>query len=453
MNTEPTKTPRKENPLRARVENWMDSKAGRVLKAVLKNWPWKLLAFFLAICLWAGLITQDPTLTRERVFNDVTLSVSGAETMRRSNGLIVLSGLEEENLNVRMRVEVPQREYNTVTAANYNPRVELSRITEPGEQTLRVAATSTTSYGIVEDIYPATIDVVVDRYVTNYRVPVTVNLTGEYPDGFYADALSLDPSTVAVSGPETIVDQIARVMVDYDVSLLKAEAGERVSALPIRFVTREGETIESEQLEASSASVVLRTITVKQTLYPTRVLPLSGNALIEGQPAHGYRVASVSVSPTELTVAASQEVLDAMGNMVLESPVDVNGVSESFDETVRVRRPAELEHISSGSLTVSVEIEPVIVRRVFDSVKLFARGMGSGLRASMDVSTLSMMVTGPQLQVESLRNADVTAYVDTSGLTAGTHVLPVQFLATGTDMTDLSFVATPATVTVTLAEN
>lgn len=453
MNTEPANKPRKENPWRARMDIWLDSKAGRVLKTVLKNWPWKLLAFFLAICLWAGLISQDPTLTRERVFNDVTVSVSGAETMRRSNGLIVLSGLEEENLNVRMRVEVPQREYNTVTAANYNPRVELSRITEPGEQTLRVSATSTTSYGIVQDVSPSTITVVVDRYVTNYRVPVSVHLTGEYPEGFYADAISLDPSTVAVSGPETIVDQIARVMVDYDVSLLKAEAGEAVAALPMRFVTRDGDTIESDQLEVSGASTVLRTIIVKQTLYPARVLPMSANALIEGEPARGYKVTGVTVSPAEVTVAGDPEVLKSMENMVLESAVDVSGASESFNETVRIRRPAELEHISSGSLTVNVTIEPVVVSRVFDSVKLFARGTGSGLRASLDAGSLSAMITGEQVTVESLRNADVTAYVDVTGLSAGTHVLPVELLVKDADMSELDFVATPSTVTVTLAEN
>lgn len=454
MNAEPTKTPRKEVSVRTRIEQWMNTPPGRLVKSMLKNWPWKLLSLFLAMCLWAGLITQDPTLTRERVFNDVPLTVSGAETMRRSNGLIVLSGLEEENLNVRMRVEVPQREYNTVTSANYNPRVELSRITEPGEQTLRIAATSTTSYGIVEDIYPSSITVVVDRYVTNYRVPVTVNVTGKYPEGFHTDVISLDPSTVAISGPETIVDQIARVVVDFNASTLWARAGEYVNALPMRFITRDGKTVESDQLEVSSANVVLRTITAKQTLYPTRTIPLDNSTLITGQPARGYRVANVTTYPTQLTAAAeSQEILDSIDSIVLENPVDVNGASESFHMTMRVRRPAELEHLSAASISVRVEIEPVMVSRVFDSVKLFARGVGSGLRASMNTGSLSALVTGPQLLVERLHNADVTAYVDVSGLSAGTYVLPVQLLAEDVDLTQLTYTATPSTVTVTLAEN
>ena len=101
----------------------------------------------------------------------MTVSVVGADTLRRNSGLIVLSGLEDENLTARLRVDVPQREYNTVTASNYNPRVDLTRITEAGEQTLRINTTSTSTYGTVRGISPETITVVVDQFVTNYRVP------------------------------------------------------------------------------------------------------------------------------------------------------------------------------------------------------------------------------------------------------------------------------------------
>ena len=55
------------------------------------NLQWKLLALFLAVCLWVGLILQDPSLTRERVFTDVPLTITGAETLRR-NGFIVVHG-------------------------------------------------------------------------------------------------------------------------------------------------------------------------------------------------------------------------------------------------------------------------------------------------------------------------------------------------------------------------
>ncbi|HPS82604.1 MAG TPA: hypothetical protein PLP25_12175, partial [Candidatus Limiplasma sp.] len=38
----------------------------KLWRMLYHNLPWKRLALVIAICLWAGLITQDPTLTRER---------------------------------------------------------------------------------------------------------------------------------------------------------------------------------------------------------------------------------------------------------------------------------------------------------------------------------------------------------------------------------------------------
>ena len=127
MNAEPKKAAEQPRPS---LRKALKGAPQRLWRLIYHNWPWKLLALFLALCLWAGLITQDPTLTRERVFTDVTVSVVGADTLRRNSGLIVLSGLEDENLTARLRVDVPQREYNTVTLTVEIEPVMVSRTFE-----------------------------------------------------------------------------------------------------------------------------------------------------------------------------------------------------------------------------------------------------------------------------------------------------------------------------------
>jgi len=436
------------NPIAA----WLRDVPVRLLKKALHNWPWKLLALFLALCLWAGLITQDPTLTRERVFTDVPLNTTGADTLRR-NGMIVLSGLEEENMTVRMRVEVPQREYNTVAYTNYNPRIDLTRVTQPGEQQVKIASTSTVAYGTVEDISPATVTIVVDEYITNYRVPVSVNTTGAYPEGFYGGTFSLDPSVVAVSGPKSIVDQIARIHVDYDAAALEPEEGALITALPMRFVDRNGDDVVSDLLEVTSSGVVLRSINVKQTLYPIRELPVSQTDLITGEPARGYRVTDVSISPSTVRVAGMEAVLNEIDSLFSDNAISVDGVVESFNATMRLRKPAELEYINTTSINVAITVEPVIISSSMSSVRVTPRGTGGQLRVGLGANYVSAVVTGPQTDVEALRPSKVGAYVDVSGLTAGEYMLPVQFHVEDTDTHDLTFEATPATIKVNIYEN
>ena len=55
MNSEPEKN-LQENVKKA-AGSWMRETPLRLLKTAVHNWPWKLLALFLAFCLWAGLIT------------------------------------------------------------------------------------------------------------------------------------------------------------------------------------------------------------------------------------------------------------------------------------------------------------------------------------------------------------------------------------------------------------
>ena len=448
MNTEPNKTPVKRNP-----GHFFAKLTQRLPSFLWKNWSWKLLALFLAICLWAGLIMQDPTLTRERIFTDVGVAVNNASYLSRNNGLVVVSGLEDENLKVRLRVDVPQRAYNTVVGANYNPHVDLSRITEVGEQELRITANSTTTYGTVRDVTPNTINVVVDEYITNYRVPVQVNVIGEYPEGFYGSTISVDPSVVAVSGPKTLVDQVSRAIVDFDVSRLTAREGEIRTSRAIRFVDLENNEIPGTMLEASSANMVLRTVILKQTLYPTRTFSINADSLVTGSPADGYYVKNVTVSPAEFTVAGTTEALDLITELTTANPLDLDGLSATFTDTIRIRKPTSLAYLNTDTVNVTVELEPVQISRTFDNVKLSVRSAASGLQAAVEKKTVSLVLTGPELIVEKLRSAHVSAYVDAAGLEAGEHELPVMLHLEGLDMTGVTWISTPSTITVTLTED
>ena len=56
--------------------------------------------------LWAGLISQDNSLTRDKSWQNVNVSVNGLDTLKR-NGFIVVSDLEELLANVSVTAAVP----------------------------------------------------------------------------------------------------------------------------------------------------------------------------------------------------------------------------------------------------------------------------------------------------------------------------------------------------------
>lgn len=447
MNTAPKKNP---PVLDKELADVLKATPHRFWKKLTHNWGWKLLSLLLAVCLWAGLITQDPNLTRERRFTDVSIALNGADTLRR-NGLVVLSGLEEDKLQLEsFRAQVPQRSYDTVNASNYNPRIDLTRITETGEQEVKVLFTTTSTYGTVEGANPDTFSIVVDEYVTNYRVPVTLNTTGSYPEGYYASNPIVEPSTITVSGPKTLVDQVAGVRADMDLSALKPRAGTTRLACRLYYVDANGNTIESDLLEAASANTVLRTITVEQKLYDSKEIDVSSSALITGEPAVGYQITGITATPSTLVAAGSPDALETVEQLFLENPVNVEGATETFTSEVRLRKPSDLVNLSPTSVTICVEIEPIIMTRSFENVRIQVDQLPAGLRASLSQKNLDVTVTGPMVEVKALRASQIRAFVDAEGLEAGEHIIDVQTDAESDNAHLFTMEADPASITLTL---
>ena len=419
--------------------------------SVSHNLQWKILALFLAVLLWVGLILQDPSLTRERVFSGVPLTITGSDTLRR-NGFIVIQGLEEENAIVRLKVDVPQQEYNDVTYSNYSARLDLSRITEAGEQTVKVSTTSTTLYGSVTDVSPDAIPVVVDEYITNYRIPVQVSIVGEYPQGYYGTAPTLDVSTVSVSGPESIVSKIAKIVLEYDVSALPTHAATLQTALPLRYVDIDGSELDSTLLEPTSGGVILRSIVLEQKLYPIKTLSLNQTALTTGTPKNGYEVKSVTVSPGVVIAAGDETTLSTLNTLFLEKAVDVTDRDTAFTADIRISKPDNIVYINTETVTLIIDIGPVLETQTFDNIALSVTSTPDGMSVSADTAKISATLTGPMLSITTLKASRLKAYVSAEGLAAGMFTLPVQLTIDHDDADLFTYTVTPQSVLVTVLE-
>lgn len=332
-----------------------------LLAVITHNWGWKLGCLIAAIFLWGGLIMQDGTLMRSKVFNDVTINVINEDVLMR-NGYTVVSGLSPENLSgVRMRVDVPQRVYENVQASTYNARVDLSRIQGTGRQTLQVLTTSSSTYGTVLDLTVTSIEVEVEEYVIRSRIPVRVATTGKLHEGLYAAAATPDPIYVAIAGPKSRVDNVARCVVPYDLSTLPYTVGTERTALPFRLEDRLENEIPQDRITVSPLNTGIRidSITVEQTFYELSSLPVDVDSLLTGTPAEGYEVVSISVDPSQVRVAFSDQAdVTSIEALYASTPADISGLTASKSMTVPLLRPTDAKYIGVSSVTVTVEIAP-----------------------------------------------------------------------------------------------
>ena len=205
---------------------------------VLHNGWLKVIAILISVVLWAGLISQDENITRDKTFQNVAVTVTGAETLK-SNSMIVVSDLNEMLNDVSITAAVPQKQYEKAEASAYNVRLDLSRIKGTGEQEIKLQSTNSNTYGRVTSTNPSSIKVQVEDYVVRQRIPVSITPLEDIPDGWYVSTPSVDPALIAVSGPRSIVQNISRAKAQINTEDIEWQEGQIVTSSGIQWKPRD----------------------------------------------------------------------------------------------------------------------------------------------------------------------------------------------------------------------
>lgn len=421
-------------------------------RVCLRNWPTKLLALLLAVLLWGGLITQDPALTREKYFSNVSVNINGQESVKR-NGFIVTSDLTALLDDVTLIANVPQMQYAAAQASNYNLRVDLSKIKTAGQQELRILSTNSSTYGMVSGIQPLTITIDVDEYITRFRIPVSVQTVGTAPEGYYAGEITLDPPMVTISGPKSMVEKIVRAEVVMELGNLPQHEGTIRKALQYTLLDENNNPVESKLLEVTSESVLLDSVAVEQTVYAMKTLSLSQVGLVRGTPMEGYEIKSVTVTPENIVVAGNGNELAEITGLFSDAFVDVSGLTDSVNQRMRINNVSEFKYISANYVNVTVEIGPVMRSSSFTNLPIQLEGLEDGYRASMSRANASVMLTGSQMWLDTLDSAQIRLVCDTSGLAPGTYNLPVLCRVETDDDEEILVDVVPSTISVSIAVN
>ncbi len=324
----------------------------------LHNGLVKLAAVLISVVLWAGLISQDESLTRDKSFSDVNVNITGIDTMKR-NGYIVTSDLSEVLGSVNVVVAVPQQQYENAEAGMYNLRVDLSRVNGTGEQELRLLSTNSSTYGRVVSISPATVTVQVEEYVVRQRIPVSVSVSGEIPSEWYMSTPAVDPSLVTVAGPRSAVQSISRAKAYINPEDLEWNEGTLWTSVEFQLYDRSGEKVDRSQLEVTVDSMTIDSVLIESTVLPKKTFDTVTPIEISGTPEEGYEVREIRVSPESVTVAARQEVLNQLEELPMERTVNISGLKETRYFQLKIKKPSDDAILSNDTVTVTVEIGPV----------------------------------------------------------------------------------------------
>ncbi|MCR5672205.1 MAG: hypothetical protein K6F87_00645 [Lachnospiraceae bacterium] len=181
----------------------------------------------------------------------------------------------------------------------------------------------------------------------NKEVNVSVGYEGEPAEGFILAGVENALSTIVVSGPESVVNRVAKVMATADIKGINRDFA---VTEPLHAYDDENILIDDDRITLS------RTVTeIKYIIYSTKTIPISSG--YSGEPAAGFgTTGSVITEPSSVLIAGKGENFEDM-EVIYISPdqVSVNGASSDVETKVDIS-----DYLPTGVIFADPTFDPVV---------------------------------------------------------------------------------------------
>ena len=248
---------------------------------------------------------------------------------------------------------------------------------------------------------------------------VNVNTTGTPANGYAVASTTTSPTYIKVTGPTSLVEGVASVGVNVDVSGAKGTVNTQSD---INMYDSDGNIIANEELEMSS-----ETADVIVEMARTKTVPVVVKT--SGTPSQDCVVTGTSLSQTSVVISGQQEALSKIDNITIPSTaVSVDGLSEDKTYTFKLTDyvPSGVKIVSDSRLQVTVKISKASTKTVHissDAIKI--ENVSSGYNAVIEGTGIDVIISGTGTILENISATDITCNVNAAGLSAGTHSVDV----------------------------
>jgi YbbR domain-containing protein len=138
--------------------------------------------------------------------------------------------------------------------------------------------------------------------------------------------------------------------------------------------------------------------------------------VIAGEPAYGYSVLGIRVTPQTVTISGDPKTLGEIQSVWTET-VNISGATRDFVQEVPVVAPSGAR--VRRRVRVAVQIAPAIAVTTVRGIRVRPPEVGPGLVVDIEPALVQVQVQGPVTLVNRLRAADFSARLDGTSLEEG----------------------------------
>jgi YbbR domain-containing protein len=373
-----------------------------------------VLSIVLAVVVWIVAVQQKNPIQQAEYAADIPVEVRN----QPDNTTFLPATFDEQ---VRIIIRAPRSSWDSLRADKFTAWIDLKG-RDPGDYDVPVQATCIDPNVRIIEVRPATVTVRLKEKMSR-TVPVQIQLYGTAALGYRinADEAVIDPETVTVTGPATIVGQVTKATVD----LYLREGIKETFTGSRTVVARQanGDAVGNNFVSIDPPSVQITVPIVLQTDFKEVVV----RPRLTGSVAAGYWVRGVTVDPLTVLLGGDPAVVAKVGGFVETMPLDITDATSDVVERVALDLPEGASPVGVQGVKVTVNVAPqegslIITRRPV------VRGLSTELTATVSPEEVEVTLIGPLARLNALADADVYVYVDLLDKGVGQYRVELTYL-------------------------
>ncbi len=377
----------------------------RLTRSLVANLVTLILCFILAVVIWVNAMqVEDPDL--KRALQIPATFIGLPEDASRISP-------SEDNPSVLISYEGPTSVVSELSPDDFSAIIDLSEVPLGSEVSVPVEVQTTNPQVTLDDPIPNIVTVRLEKLVTR-QIDVELEIRGDVARGHTMGEPLIDPPVISVTGTESEVDRLDFAQVTV---FLNDDTQTRIESPQPLFYNRQGRVASVSGLQLSADQVQV-TIPINESAdFASKVI----TADVVGQPAPGYRVLGVTIEPSSVLVTGRPTQL-ALPFRVQTEPIDITGLTETFESQVSLLLPEGISLDSVDEITVTVQIEPFSSTKIYN-LPIELLGVNEDLEVTVDPDTVRVVLFGPSPVLDTLTEQEVRVSLDLFGLELGEYSL------------------------------
>lgn len=372
----------------------------------------KALAFLLSVVVAFGLWLYVITVVSpesEKTYYDIPVVMQNKNILSE-RGLMLVS----DEPNVTLALKSDRTILNDLNESNINVIINLANIEKPGVHNLTysISYPGNIPYNEVTVMSSST-DLITVKVENKIRKTVPVVLDygqSAVPEGYTADKenAELDYTTIEVSGPESVIDQIEQAIVKVDLNnQTKTLAGEYAYVL----CDKQGDPVNTELVTANTEklSLIVKIQKVKEIQVIVDIHN-GGGATTEN--------CTITVDTTHIQISGADTLLEDLDSLTIGT-INLGEILEDQTLTFPIILPEGVTN-QTGVEQVTVDIKlPKLKTKTLKVTGITAANVPAGLKAEIITKALQVTVRGPEKQIKEIKETDLSVVVNLVETQAG----------------------------------